>query len=57
MSLKISVAMATYNGEKFVREQIESILNQTLKPYEIVRSDDASTDQTLNIIIGRWMDI
>ena len=51
MSLKISVAMATYNGEKFVREQIESILNQTLKPYEIVISDDASTDQTLKILL------
>jgi glycosyltransferase involved in cell wall biosynthesis len=43
--------MATYNGEKFISEQIESILNQTLKPDEIVISDDASTDQTLKILL------
>ena len=51
MNLRISVTIATYNGEKFIRDQIESILNQTLKPYEIVISDDASTDQTLKILL------
>lgn len=47
---KISVAMATYNGEKYIREQLESILNQTVVPDEIVVSDDGSSDHTLEII-------
>lgn len=45
----ISVAMATYNGEKYIREQLESILNQTVVPDEIVISDDGSTDRTVEI--------
>jgi len=48
---KISVVMATYNGEKFVREQIKSILNQTLVPNEIIISDDASNDRTSDTLI------
>ena len=47
---KISVAVATYNGEKYIREQIDSILNQTVIPDEIVISDDGSKDRTLEII-------
>ena len=47
---KISVAMATFNGEKFIREQLESIFNQTVLPDEIVVSDDGSKDRTLEII-------
>jgi glycosyltransferase involved in cell wall biosynthesis len=46
----ISVAMATYNGEKYLREQIDSILCQTLKPDEIVICDDCSSDTTQNIV-------
>jgi glycosyltransferase involved in cell wall biosynthesis len=46
----ISVAMATYNGEKYLREQIDSILCQTLPPDEIVICDDCSFDATQNII-------
>jgi len=49
--MKISVCMATYNGEQFVKEQIESILNQTHKPDEIIISDDASRDKTQEILI------
>lgn len=48
--MKISIALCTYNGEKFIREQLESLLQQTLKPDEIVISDDGSSDDTLNII-------
>ena len=48
--MKISVALCTFNGEKFIREQLESILNQSFKVDEIVVSDDASTDKTVNII-------
>ena len=46
----ISIAMATYNGEKNIKEQIESILNQTLKEFELIICDDASTDNTVPIL-------
>lgn len=36
----ISVAMTTYNGEKFLREQIDSILNQTYKDIGLVKNND-----------------
>jgi glycosyltransferase involved in cell wall biosynthesis len=48
--MKISVAVCTYNGEKFIGQQLESILKQTLKVDEIIICDDASTDNTLKII-------
>jgi len=46
----ISVALATYNGEKYIREQINSILNQTYKDFELVICDDCSTDSTVKIL-------
>ena len=46
----ISVAMATYNGEKYIKEQLDSILSQLNEIDEIVISDDDSTDNTRNII-------
>ena len=46
----ISVALCTYNGEKFLAQQLESILAQSLLPQEIVVSDDGSTDRTLDIV-------
>ncbi len=48
--MKISVAMCTYNGAAYLREQLESIAAQTRPPAEIVVCDDQSTDQTLEII-------
>lgn len=45
-----SVAMCTYNGARFIREQLDSILNQSLLIDEIVICDDGSTDGTLKII-------
>jgi hypothetical protein len=47
---RISIAIATYNGEKFIREQLDSIARQTLPPAEIVITDDGSTDTTLKLI-------
>lgn len=47
---KIDILLATYNGEKFVKEQIESILNQSYADFNLIISDDASTDNTLNIL-------
>jgi glycosyltransferase involved in cell wall biosynthesis len=46
----VSIIMATYNGEKYVLEQLKSISNQTYKNIEIIICDDASEDNTLNII-------
>ncbi|KGJ72198.1 hypothetical protein GY21_17040 [Cryobacterium roopkundense] len=45
----VSVALCTHNGDAFLRSQLESILNQTRVPDEIVISDDASTDATLAV--------
>jgi len=50
--MRISVAMATYNGERFLREQLDSLARQTLPPSELVIGDDGSTDNTLEIIGG-----
>lgn len=47
---KIDILMATYNGEKYIKEQIESILSQTYKNFNLIISDDASTDKTLEIL-------
>ncbi len=49
---KVSVAMATYNGERYIREQLETILVQLDKNDEIIVSDDGSTDRTLEIVKG-----
>lgn len=46
----ISVAMATYNGEKYIKEQVDSILKQLTQNDELVVSDDSSTDKTLSIL-------
>ena len=46
----ISVAMATYNGQKYIKEQLDSIISQSLKADEIVISDDGSTDDTIAIL-------
>lgn len=48
--MKISVCMASYNGENFIKEQINSILNQLAEQDELIISDDGSTDKTLSII-------
>ncbi len=50
MNKLISIAMTTYNGEKFLKEQLNSIINQTYKNLEIIICDDCSTDNTINII-------
>lgn len=48
--MKASIAMATYNGGQYIKEQLQSIIKQTVLPYEIVISDDNSTDNTIEII-------
>jgi glycosyltransferase involved in cell wall biosynthesis len=48
--MKISVALCTYNGDKFIADQLNSILEQTVSPHEIVLLDDGSTDATLDTV-------
>lgn len=50
--MRISVAIATYNGERFIEEQLLSIMNQSLKVDEVIICDDGSTDKTVNICKG-----
>jgi len=50
MTLRISVCMATRNGERFIRRQLETILVQLAQVDEVVISDDSSTDGTLEVI-------
>lgn len=47
---RISIAMAVYNGERFIGEQLESLARQTRLPYELVITDDGSTDATEEIV-------
>ena len=48
----IAILLATYNGEKYISEQLESILAQTFQDYTIYIHDDGSTDNTIGIIGG-----
>lgn len=48
--MKVSVAMCTYNGAKYIREQLDSILLQTRSVDEIIISDDGSSDDTVDIL-------
>ncbi|MED4787512.1 glycosyltransferase family 2 protein [Bacillus atrophaeus] len=50
MNPKVSVIIPVYNGEKYLRECLDSALNQTLKNIEVLVVDDGSTDSTRNIL-------
>jgi glycosyltransferase involved in cell wall biosynthesis len=50
MTKSISVAMATYNGQAFIKQQLQSILEQTHRPTELVIADDTSSDNTLEYV-------
>ena len=45
-----AVVMCTYNGEKYILEQLESIYNQTRQPDEVLIQDDCSTDETVKVV-------
>ena len=47
---QISICIPTYNGEKFIARTIQSVLDQTFSNFEIIVSDDGSTDKTLEIV-------
>ena len=46
----VSIALCTYNGEAYLREQLDSIVNQSYSPLELIAVDDSSSDNTLNIL-------
>ena len=46
---KVSIGLPVYNGEKFLKKRLDSILSQTLETFELIISDNASTDSTSDI--------
>jgi glycosyltransferase involved in cell wall biosynthesis len=50
MTATISVVLATFNGERFLEEQLNSIAQQTRPPQELIVSDDGSTDNSIEIV-------
>lgn len=55
--MSISIALCTYNGAKYIKEQLESLISQTTPPDEIVVCDDGSDDGTLDIaekVLHEW---
>ncbi|HFV2809270.1 TPA: glycosyltransferase family 2 protein, partial [Streptococcus agalactiae] len=47
---KITVLMPVYNGEKYLRESVDSILNQTFTDFELLIINDGSTDSSMEIL-------
>ena len=47
---KVQILLATYNGEKYLREQLDSIINQEYKLWELLIHDDGSSDGTIEIL-------
>jgi glycosyltransferase involved in cell wall biosynthesis len=50
MKKQVNVLVSTYNGEAYIRAQLDSILNQSYENVRIYVRDDGSTDQTLPIL-------
>tara|TARA_B100000212_G_C27372473_1_gene533215 strand:+ start:352 stop:1197 length:846 start_codon:yes stop_codon:yes gene_type:complete len=48
--IKVQILLATYNGQKFLREQLDSIVNQEYKFWELLIHDDGSIDNTISIL-------
>jgi rRNA maturation RNase YbeY len=46
----ISICLASYNGEKYIKEQIDSILEQSFEDFELIIQDDCSNDKTVEIV-------
>ena len=49
---KISVCVPTYNQGRYLRQALDSVLRQTLSDFEIIVYDDASTDDTQQVVAG-----
>lgn len=50
ITYKSSVALATFNGEQYIRKQLQSLYEQSEQPYEVIISDDGSKDSTIDIV-------
>lgn len=50
MNFRISIIIPLYNGEKYIRQTVESVISQTLKPFELIVVNDGSTDNSPKII-------
>ncbi len=50
MALKVSIAMCTYNGQRFLAAQLQSFLDQTVRPDELVVCDDGSSDDSVAVV-------
>lgn len=50
MKTTVSVAMCTYNGQRFLAQQLQSLLDQTVQPDELVVCDDVSSDDSLKLV-------
>ena len=50
MSSKVNIVMSAYNGEQYIREQMESLLNQDYDHFEIYVRDDGSKEGTIRIL-------
>src|SRR5437879_6214343 len=48
--MRLSIAMCTYNGARFLKEQLDSIASQTCSPDEVIVCDDHSSDGTVQVI-------
>jgi glycosyltransferase involved in cell wall biosynthesis len=48
--MKISIAMATYNGAQYITQQLQSFVDQTRPPDEVIVADDCSTDETESVV-------
>jgi len=55
--MRISVIIPTYNRESYLSRAIDSVISQTLKPFEIIVIDDGSSDGTKNLIKNNYSDI
>lgn len=47
---KVTVGIPVYNGARHIRHSIESVLNQTYTDFELIVTDDGSTDETLEVL-------
>ena len=52
MTPKVNILMSTYNGELYIKEQLDSIFSQTYENFQLFIRDDASSDRTLEVIEG-----